>query len=128
MTLQQFSRNARLPSTFRVPFAWQYGGCQVLLTSATDLSVDTFRLADVIGKATRLMDECPPRSKKALGGIALVGHGQSFFVALNGQDLSPDGGLDERGEGGGDWDERGEKGGSWDEVAWCLISEELLES
>lgn len=46
--------------------------------------MDTFRLADVIAKAMRIIDQCPPGSKRALGGMALVGHGQTFFVAVNG--------------------------------------------
>ena len=42
-------------------------------------------------KATRIIEECPPKSKKSLGGLALVGNGATFFVAVNGPDLSPDG-------------------------------------
>lgn len=60
----------------------------MLLTSYGDLSVDTFRLADVIAKALRIIDECPPKSKKSLGGIALVGHGETFYVEVNGLDLA----------------------------------------
>lgn len=71
------------------------------MTSGADLAVDTFRLADVVVKALRIIDECPPRSKKALGGIALVGHGQTFFVAVNGPDLEPDGEGEEEEERGG---------------------------
>lgn len=70
-------------------------------------AVDTFRLADVIFKAERIMAECPPKSKKALGGIALVGHGESFFVAVNGPDLTPDGEGEEGEEGGGEGEEEG---------------------
>lgn len=49
------------------------------------------------------MQECPPKSKKSLGGLALVGHGETFFVAVNGPDLAPDGvgGDGERGSGNG---------------------------
>lgn len=77
--------------TFLVPHAWQFGACQVLLTSGLDTAVDTFRLVDVIVKATRIIEECPPKSKKSLGGLALVGNGATFFVAVNGPDLAPDG-------------------------------------
>lgn len=46
------------------------------------------------------MQECPPKSKKSLGGLALVGHGETFFVAVNGPDLAPDG-IGEGGRGNG---------------------------
>lgn len=65
----------------------------MLLTSGSDLAVDTFRLVDVIVKATRIIEECPPKSKKSLGGLALVGNGATFFVAVNGPDLEPQGGV-----------------------------------
>ncbi|KAF6237674.1 hypothetical protein HO173_003875 [Letharia columbiana] len=101
MALQRFSRDPALAaSTFQVPFAWQYGSCQVLLTSGVAGALDTFRLADVIVQALRIIEECPPLSKKALGGLGLVGGGQTFFVAVNGPDLSPDG------EGEGEGNER----------------------
>lgn len=61
----------------------------MVLTSADDDATDTFRLADVIVKAERIIDECPPKSKKSLGGLATVGHGHSFFVAVNGPDTAP---------------------------------------
>ena len=106
MALQRFSRDPALAaSTFQVPFAWQYGSCQVLLTSGLTSALDTFRLADVIVQALRIIEECPPQSKKALGGLGLVGRGQTFFVAVNGPDLSPDG------EGNGDGGGEGEGGG-----------------
>ncbi len=98
MSLQHFSRDPAT-KTFQVPFAWQFGACQVLLTSGSPAAVDTFRLADVIVKALRIIDECPPKSKRGLGGLALVGHGESFFVVVNGPDLEPDGEVDV-GEGG----------------------------
>ena len=103
MALQRFSRDPALAaSTFQVPFAWQYGSCQVLLTSGVAGALDTFRLADVIVQALRIIEECPPLSKKALGGLGLVGGGQTFFVAVNGPDLSPDGEGEGEGEGNGD--------------------------
>ncbi|KAF6221547.1 hypothetical protein HO133_002403 [Letharia lupina] len=95
-----------------VPFAWQYGSCQVLLTSGLPGALDTFRLADVIVQALRIIEECPPLSKKALGGLGLVGRGQAFFVAVNGPDLSPDG--EGEGEGEGDGDGGGEVEGGGD--------------
>ena len=73
------------------------------------MAVDTFKLADVIVKALRIMDECPPKSKKALGGLALVGHGETFFVAVNGPDLAPDG------EAGGSGDVVGSVTGAGDD-------------
>ena len=89
MALQQFTRNPRLAEiTFHVPHAWQVGSCQVLLTSGNELAIDSFRLVDVIAKAMRVIEVCPPMSKKSLGGIVLVGHGASFFVAVNGPDES----------------------------------------
>ena len=57
------------------------------------------------------MAECPPKSKRSLGGLALVGHGRTFFVAVNGPDLAPDG------EGGG-W---GGGGGGGDEEAGVFV-------
>ncbi|CAD6581342.1 MAG: hypothetical protein ASARMPREDX12_000435 [Alectoria sarmentosa] len=99
MTLQQFSHDRSVPHAFQIPFAWQHGRCQVLLTSGGQLAVDTFRLADVVVKALRIMDECPPKSKKGLGGLALVGNGKTMFVVVNGPDLAPDGvGEGEEGE------------------------------
>ena len=82
----------------------------MLLTSGAAGTVDTFRLADVIVRAERIMAECPPKSKKSLGGLALVGHGQTFYVAVNGPDLAPDG------EEGG---EEGEEEEGWGvEMGW----------
>ncbi len=92
MTMQRFSRRSlpALQSVFYVPFAWQIGSCQILLTSAGDKAVDTFRLVDVIAKAMRVIETCPPNSKTALGGITPVGNGQTFYVGINGPDNSPD--------------------------------------
>lgn len=107
MSLQRFSHDPAPPSRpgggadFRVPHAWRFGACEVLLTSGGAGAVDTFRLADVIVKAERIIGECPPKSKKSLGGLALVGHGQTFFVAVNGPDLAPDGGGGGVGNGNG---------------------------
>lgn len=109
MTLQQFSHDRSVAHAFQIPFAWQHGNCQVLLTSGGELAVDTFRLADVVVKALRIMDECPPKSKKGLGGLALVGNGKTMFVVVNGPDLAPDG-VGEEGEEG-----EVELGGSGDE-------------
>ena len=61
-----------------------------MLTSGADGAVDRFRLADVIVQAEVIIQTCPGMSKKALGGLALVGNGKSFFVVVNG----PDDGLD----------------------------------
>lgn len=91
MSLQRFSRHPSSSSpTFYVPVAWQVGGCQIVLTSGRDNAVDRFRLADVIVQARRIIEECPPGSKRALGGLALVGNGETFFVAVNGPDDGPD--------------------------------------
>lgn len=46
--------------------------------------MDRFRLVDVIVEAKRILEECPPKSKMSLGGLALVGNMKGFFVALNG--------------------------------------------
>ena len=35
-------------------------------------------------KARQIIQECPWKSKKKLGGLALVGNGMHFFVAVNG--------------------------------------------
>ena len=44
---------------------------------------DRFRLADVIIAAQKILAECPQISKHRLGGLALVGNKQGFFVAVN---------------------------------------------
>lgn len=60
----------------------------------------------------RIIEQCPPLSKKSLGGLALVGNGETFFVAINGPDLSPD--VEGGGEGGGSGDVVGlELRGRW---------------
>lgn len=62
----------------------------IILTSADDSATDTFQLADVIVKARGIIAECPGQSKTHLGGIALIGHGKTFFVAVNGPYVDPD--------------------------------------
>ncbi|MCJ1460261.1 hypothetical protein MMC28_010640 [Mycoblastus sanguinarius] len=87
MEIQQFSRKVE-HGAHHVPTDWHFGRCQVLLTSGDSSAVDTFRLADVIYKARKLIDNCVAVSKTRLGGIATIGHGATFFVAVNG--LGPD--------------------------------------
>ncbi len=48
------------------------------------MAVDTFRLVDVILKAQKIIEQCPPNSKRNLGGLATIGHRNGFFVAVNG--------------------------------------------
>lgn len=84
MEMTQFSHNPAHTGTYRTPAHWAVGNCLILLTSANETAVDTFRLADVIVKAQKIIDQCPPNSKKSLGGLATIGHRASFFVAVNG--------------------------------------------
>lgn len=84
MTMTQFSHNPTHSGTYQIPAHWGIGQCLILLTSADETAVDTFRLADVIVKAQKIIDQCPPNSKKHLGGLATIGHRASFFVAVNG--------------------------------------------
>lgn len=63
----------------------------VLLTSGDSSKTDTFPLVDVIVKAREIIRECPGNSKTHLGGLALIGHRQTFFVAVNGRYAIPDG-------------------------------------
>jgi len=65
------------------------GGCVIILNSANDTATDTFQLVDVIIKARGIIAECPGKSKTHLGGLALIGHGKSFFVAVNGPYIDP---------------------------------------
>jgi len=65
------------------------GNCLILLTNGDDLATDTFRLVDVVLRAQAIIAECPGKSKKALGGLALIGHGRHFFVAVNGPGFDP---------------------------------------
>ena len=78
--------------------------------------MDTFRLVDVIVKATRIIEECPPKSKRSLGGLALVGNGATFFVAVNGPDLAPGFGGGEGIVVGGGGDDGGDEVGVEDDV------------
>ncbi len=62
----------------------------VLLTSGDSSKTDTFQLVDVIVKAREIIRECPGISKTHLGGLALIGHRKTFFVAVNGVYAIPD--------------------------------------
>ncbi|KAL6717659.1 hypothetical protein ACLMJK_005574 [Lecanora helva] len=62
------------------------GNCIIILTSGAETTTDTFRLVDVAVKAQQIIDECPWKSKKHLGGLALIGNRKHFFVAVNGPD------------------------------------------
>jgi len=84
MEMTQFSHNPMHLGTYKIPAYWAVGRCLILLSSANETAVDTFRLADVILKAQKIIDQCPPNSKKSLGGIATIGHRASFFVVVNG--------------------------------------------
>lgn len=77
------------------------GGCVVILTSANETMTDRFQLADVIVKAREIIAICPGQSKTHLGGIALIGHGKTFFVAVNGPHDDPDDLVLDGGEGRG---------------------------
>jgi len=76
------------------------GNCLILLTNGDDLATDTFRLVDVVLRAQAIIAECPGKSKKALGGLALIGHGRHFFVAVNGPGFDPSVGREVQVEGG----------------------------
>ena len=84
MQLRQFSNNRSLAGIYFVPADWDVGRCTIILRAARENAVDTFRLADVILKAQKIIDQCPPNSKRSLGGIATIGHRAGFYVAVNG--------------------------------------------
>lgn len=74
----------------------------ILVTTGKDDGVDRFRLVDVVQRVERLLRECTEGSKFSLGGLATVGRGQGFFVAVNGASWLGEGGGS--GGGGGKWD------------------------
>jgi len=84
MEMTQFSHNPTHVGIYKIPAHWAVGRCLVLLTSADEMAVDTFRLVDVILKAQKIIEQCPPNSKRNLGGLATIGHRNGFFVAVNG--------------------------------------------
>lgn len=84
MTSQTYSWHARIPGSFGVPADWHDGHCSILLTTGLLDAVDVFKLVEVIVVVQRILDECVPISKTSLGGLALVGNLQGFFVAVNG--------------------------------------------
>ena len=47
---------------------------------------DEFRLVDIIVAVRKVLEVCVPASKVGLGGVAEVGHGRGFWVALNGHE------------------------------------------
>ena len=84
MTEHTYSWHARAPHSFGVPAKWAVGQCVILLTTGRMDAVDEFRLVDVAVGARKVLDECVAVSKAGLGGLALVGNGKGYFVAVNG--------------------------------------------
>ncbi|KAK3168743.1 hypothetical protein OEA41_005191 [Lepraria neglecta] len=86
-TYQNWTRDGR-GGSHKIPEAWHVGRCQVLLTTAYDVGDmrDELRLVDIIVAVRKVLEICVPASKTGLGGLAQVGHGKGFFVALNGHE------------------------------------------
>ena len=83
MKLQKFSHDPQAPGTYTIPKIWKYNRCFILLESEDEDAVGEFRLVDAIVRVQDVLAKCPPNSKQALGGIAVMGIGR-FFVTVDG--------------------------------------------
>lgn len=87
LTPRRYSKNPRrgLP----LPIGWKAGDCLIFVSCENDRDAFTFRIADVLPPATRIVDNCvgtkedPKWGLLRWGGLENLGDSVSFYVSIS---------------------------------------------
>ncbi|KAF6220048.1 hypothetical protein HO133_003873 [Letharia lupina] len=80
-----FSKNHR--RGHKIPRGWASGDCVIFVSCANDRDAYTFRFADVLVVAKRLVDTCVGRNAGKWGflkwgGVDILGNSETFYVSV----------------------------------------------
>ena len=86
-SLRSYSKNPRR-GLRRLPLDWQSGECLILVSCENDRDAYTFRFADVLPVARKVIDTCvgtkmsPRWGLLRWGGMDVLGDSQTFYVSV----------------------------------------------
>lgn len=69
---------------FKVPFAWPFNSCQIIINNRTPGAEETFSFALIAHLAAEIVEACVFDRPASLGGDVMLGDGDMFEVVVAG--------------------------------------------